>query len=165
MCTHECIFLLSLVCFGILWCTVGTVCTLEEWLYPWQKHPANQMPTLLFFFVHVHGWVLKVALNVFLWSIFVIAVYFVQKACTIIWTFLVNAWSPQQRHILRWLPGVWLSHSVPPVQDCEGWWFSSCCSSVAKHWWIKQGVLGLIPSDCQPFHFFPLSKSLWAKIF
>ena len=23
------------------------------------------------------------------------------------------------------------------VEDCEGWWLSICCGSVAEHWWIK----------------------------
>ena len=39
------------------------------------------------------------------------------------------------------------------IEDCEGWWLSRCHSSVAEHWLHKPGVLGLIPGDCQPFHF------------
>ena len=25
-------------------------------------------------------------------------------------------------------------------QDCEGWWLSDCCGSVAEHWQLKQEV-------------------------
>ena len=60
----------------------------------------------------------------------------------------------------EWLPGVQLRHSVPPVQyiyvhieDCEGWWLSCCFGSVAEHWWLKPGVLGSTPGECQLFHF------------
>ena len=31
------------------------------------------------------------------------------------------------------------------IEDCEGWWWSSCCGSVAEHWQLKPGVLGSIP--------------------
>ena len=49
--------------------------------------------------------------------------------------------------------------SVPPVQyiiieNCEGWWLSSCHSSVEEHWLHKPGALGSLPVDCQLFHFF-----------
>ena len=28
-------------------------------------------------------------------------------------------------------------------EDCEDWWLSSCCGSVAEHWQLKvEGVLG-----------------------
>ena len=30
------------------------------------------------------------------------------------------------------------------IEDCEGWWLSSCCSSVTQHWLHKPGVLGPI---------------------
>ena len=49
------------------------------------------------------------------------------------------------------LPGVRLR--LPSVCIYKGWWLSSCRSSVAEHWQLKPGVLVLIPSDCQPFHF------------
>ena len=26
------------------------------------------------------------------------------------------------------------------IEDCEGWWLSGCCGSVAEHWWLKPGV-------------------------
>ena len=26
------------------------------------------------------------------------------------------------------------------IEDCEGWWLSSCCGSVAEHWWLKPEV-------------------------
>ena len=39
------------------------------------------------------------------------------------------------------------------IEDCEGWWLSGCCGSVAEHWWLKpEGVLGSTPGDCWPFH-------------
>ena len=57
----------------------------------------------------------------------------------------------------EWLPRVRLRHFSTScavyIEDCEGWWLSSCFSSVAEHWLHKPGILGLIPSDCQPFHF------------
>ena len=28
-------------------------------------------------------------------------------------------------------------NSVPPREDCEGWWLSGCHSSVAEHWQLK----------------------------
>ena len=31
------------------------------------------------------------------------------------------------------------------------WWLSSCCSSVAEQWWLKPGILALIPAECQLF--------------
>ena len=43
------------------------------------------------------------------------------------------------------------------MKDCGGWWLSGCCSSVAEHWLHKPSILGLICSDCRPFHF-PLSS-------
>ena len=33
------------------------------------------------------------------------------------------------------------------IEDCGGWWLSSCRNSVAEHWLHKPGVLGLTPSD------------------
>ena len=57
----------------------------------------------------------------------------------------------------EWLPGVRLRHFSPTcavrIEDCEGWWLSSCRSSVAEHWLNKPGVLGSIPCGCRPFHF------------
>ena len=55
--------------------------------------------------------------------------------------------------------GVQLKHSAnsaPHVQyiyveDSEGCWLSSCPSSVAEHWQLKPGVLGLIPSNYWSF--------------
>ena len=59
--------------------------------------------------------------------------------------------------VLSELPGVRLRHSSCGVhiEDCEGWWLSSCCGSVAECWWLKpcRGVLGSTPSDCQLNHF------------
>ena len=26
------------------------------------------------------------------------------------------------------------------IEDCEDWWLSSCCGSVAEHWWLKLEV-------------------------
>ena len=26
------------------------------------------------------------------------------------------------------------------IEDCEGWWLSGCCSSVAEHWQLKPEV-------------------------
>ena len=28
-------------------------------------------------------------------------------------------------------------HRCRTREDCDGWWFSSCCSSVAQHWQLK----------------------------
>ena len=60
----------------------------------------------------------------------------------------------------EWLPGVWLRHFCTTlavyIEDCEGWWLSSCHSSVAEYWLHKPGLLGWIPGNCHPFHF-PLS--------
>ena len=39
------------------------------------------------------------------------------------------------------------------TKDCEGWWSSDCCGSVAEHWRLKPEVLGSTPGDCRPFHF------------
>ena len=39
---------------------------------------------------------------------------------------------------------------LPPLR---GWLLSGCHSSVAEHWQHKPSVMGLIPGDCQPFHF------------
>ena len=39
------------------------------------------------------------------------------------------------------------------IEDCEGWWLSGCCGSVAEHWLHKPGVLGSISGDCLPFYF------------
>ena len=33
------------------------------------------------------------------------------------------------------------------IEDGEGWWLSSCHSSVGEHWLYKPGVLGLIHGD------------------
>ena len=44
-------------------------------------------------------------------------------------------------------------HLCRHIEDCEGWWLSSCHSSVAEHWLHKPGVLGSIPGNCWPFHF------------
>ena len=37
----------------------------------------------------------------------------------------------------EWLPGVQLRHCNPTcavhIEECEGWWLSGCCSSVAEH--------------------------------
>ena len=48
------------------------------------------------------------------------------------------------------------------VEDCGGWWSSSCRGSVAEHWQPKPVVsyhLGLTPGDCWPFHFVHLRTS------
>ena len=68
----------------------------------------------------------------------------------------------------KWLPGVWLRHSLPPVQDYEGWWLSSCHGSVAKHLWLKPEVswVQLPLGDCQPFHFpLFLPHSIYSHIY
>ena len=26
------------------------------------------------------------------------------------------------------------------IEDCNGWWLSGCCGSVAEHWWLKPEV-------------------------
>ena len=39
------------------------------------------------------------------------------------------------------------------IEDCEGWWLSGCRGSVAEHWQLKPGTLGLTPGDCWLFHF------------
>ena len=31
---------------------------------------------------------------------------------------------------------LWAVH----IEDCEVWWLSSCCGSVAEHWWLKAEV-------------------------
>ena len=41
------------------------------------------------------------------------------------------------------------------IEDCEGWWFSGCHSSVAEHWLHKPGVFGLIPGGFWPSLFSP----------
>ena len=39
-----------------------------------------------------------------------------------------------------WMPSlthrVAIQHAVH-IEDCEGWWLSGCCGSVAEHWWLK----------------------------
>ena len=30
-----------------------------------------------------------------------------------------------------------IEESTVHIEDCEGWWLSSCCSSVAEHWRLK----------------------------
>ena len=50
--------------------------------------------------------------------------------------------SPAQRkHIHDRVSDVLSVH----IEDCEGWWLSGCCGSVAEHWRLKPGVLGLTP--------------------
>ena len=46
------------------------------------------------------------------------------------------------------------------VEECEGWWLSVRCSSVAQQWLHKPSVLvlGLLPGSCWLFHF-PLKTS------
>ena len=39
------------------------------------------------------------------------------------------------------------------IEDCEGWWLSGGRSSVAEHWHLKPGVLGLTPGGCRPSSF------------
>ena len=63
----------------------------------------------------------------------------------------------------------WFSQSkclelLPHVgrEDCEDWWLSSCCSSVAEHWLHKPDVLDSIPGNCCPFHF-PLISLHYSK--
>ena len=55
----------------------------------------------------------------------------------------------------EWLPGVWLRHFCTTlalhIEDCEGWWLSSCHSSVAEYRLHKPGLLGWIPGNCHPF--------------
>ena len=57
----------------------------------------------------------------------------------------------------QWVSGVRLRHfsttCAVQIEDCEGWWLSGCCGSVAEHWLHKPGVLGSISGDCKPFHF------------
>ena len=41
----------------------------------------------------------------------------------------------------EWLLDAWLSPTCAVhVEDCEGWWFSVCCSSVIEHQLHKPGV-------------------------
>ena len=57
---------------------------------------------------------------------------------------------------LKRMPSVQLSHfsmaGAVYIEDCEGWWLSSCRSSVVERWFHKPGVLGFIPGDYRPFH-------------
>ena len=57
----------------------------------------------------------------------------------------------------EWLTGVQLRHfrttCAVHIENCEGWWLSGCCGSVAEHCLHKPGVLGSIPGNCRPFHF------------
>ena len=40
------------------------------------------------------------------------------------------------------------------IEDCEGWWLSGCCSSVAEHWWLKPEVSWVrLPVTAGFFHF------------
>ena len=32
------------------------------------------------------------------------------------------------------------------IEDCEGWWLSGCCGSVAEHRQLKTGVLAWLPA-------------------
>ena len=53
------------------------------------------------------------------------------------------------------VPGVHLRHFsivyAVHVEDCEGWWLSGCCGSVAEYWQLKPGALGSIPSSMSTF--------------
>ena len=71
-----------------------------------------------------------------------------------------NLWLTPNRVLTaqtEWVLSVRLRHFSTTcavyIEDCEGWWLSGCCSSVAEHWLHKPGVLGLIAGNCQPFHF------------
>ena len=35
------------------------------------------------------------------------------------------------------------------IEDCEGWWLSGCCSSVAEHWGLKPEALGSVAGICR----------------
>ena len=48
---------------------------------------------------------------------------------------------------------IMISLDAVHIEDCEGWWLSNCCSSVAEHFRLKPGVLGSTPAGCRPFHF------------
>ena len=39
------------------------------------------------------------------------------------------------------------------IEDCENWWSSGCCGSVAEHWWLKSEVSWVWLLACWPFHF------------
>ena len=83
-----------------------------------------------------------------------------------------------QKHIIQWceaqqktvischpLEGLWLE--LPVLWPCEHImvvvWLSY--SSVAEQWLHKLGVLGLIPGDFQPFHFYFHLKNLFKELF
>ena len=50
------------------------------------------------------------------------------------------------------------------IEDGEGWWLSSCHSSVGEHWLYKPGVLGLIHGDYWSSNFPPIFASKSSKI-
>ena len=46
------------------------------------------------------------------------------------------------------------------IEDCEGWWLSGCCGSVAEHWRLKPKVSWVrLPAAAGFFHFPPLAWS------
>ena len=58
---------------------------------------------------------------------------------------LIRFWSKLIiSYISEWLLGVWLRHfsttCAVHIEDCEGWWLSGCCGSVAEHWQPKPEV-------------------------
>ena len=95
-------------------------------------------------------------------------------ALTILYVYCTGGTEMPQSHILAATQYV-LSElgqglTTSNIEDCEGWWLSGCCSSVAEHWLHKPGILGSIPGDCQPFHslfHLKISKNLiiltWGK--
>ena len=59
-------------------------------------------------------------------------------------------WSSLNR-VLMAHTGAFSTTCAVNIENCEDWWLSSCCSSMAEHWLHKPGVLVSIPSGCQPF--------------
>ena len=70
----------------------------------------------------------------------------------------------------EWLPSVRLRHFSPTcavlhIEDCGGWWLSSCRSSVSEHWLHKLGVLDSIPGGYQfPLFHLKTSNSLYSNV-
>ena len=64
----------------------------------------------------------------------------------------------------EWLPGVQLRHSVPPVQDTEGWWLSGCHDSVAEHWRLKPDASWVWPPATAGLFIFVSSKFIFSSM-